>query len=90
MSMQLMLIIWAALTACFLALLAYRGTLTRYEEDQLFLSDSNNVEKSEQMEIVRKVNKLQPVLRVLGGAAGLATAGIIGVYVYSAWQALSH
>ncbi|WP_263408457.1 hypothetical protein [Terriglobus tenax] len=90
MSMQVMLIVWAALTACFLALLAYRGTLTRYEEDQLFLSDSNTVEQSEQKEILRKVNKLGPVVRLAGGAAGLATAAIMGTYIYSAWQALTH
>lgn len=89
-TMQLMLIVWAGLTACFLALLAYRGTLTRYEEDQLFLSDSNTVEKNEQTEIVRKVNKLQPMVRLAGGAAGLATAAIVGTYVYSAWQQLMH
>ena len=36
----ILLIIWAALAVCFIALLMYRGQLTRYEDEQLFLNDS--------------------------------------------------
>ena len=35
----ILLTVWAVLTACFLGLLMYRGQLTRYEEEQLFLND---------------------------------------------------
>lgn len=83
-----MLIIWAAVTACFLAVLAYRGQLTRYEEDQLFLNDSNVNEERTQSEIVRKVNRITPVVRILGGAASLVTICIVGIWVYDAWQRL--
>ena len=34
-----LLYIWAALFFCFLGLLVYRGQLTRYEDEQLFLED---------------------------------------------------
>ena len=56
-ALPMMLIVWAVVAACFLALLAYRGQLTRYEEDQLFLSDAASNEKQLQTEIIRKVNK---------------------------------
>ena len=39
--MPIVLIIWGVFVACLLGLLAYNATLTRYEEDQLFLSDTN-------------------------------------------------
>lgn len=83
-----MLIVWGVVAACFLALLAYRGQLTRYEEDQLFLSDTESHEQHEQKEIVRKVNQLQPVIRVLGVAAAAMTVGIVSIFTYDAWQRL--
>jgi len=83
-----MLIVWGVVAACFLALLAYRGQLTRYEEDQLFLSDVESHEQSEQREIVRKVNQLQPAIRALGVAAAAMTVGIVGIFTYDAWQRL--
>jgi len=83
-----MLIVWGIIAAIFLALLAYRGQLTRYEEDQLFLSDTESNEQREQSEIVRKVNQLQPIIRVLGVATAVMTVGIIGIFTYDAWQRL--
>ena len=85
----LLLTVWAVLAACFMALLVYRGQLTRYEDDQLFLHEEEESRSHhEQDEIVRKVNRLQPLVRVFGGAAGLATASVIGLYVYHAWQVI--
>ena len=87
-AIPIMLIVWGVVAACFLALLAYRGQLTRYEEDQLFLSDVQSNEQHEQTEIVRKVNKLQPMIRVLGAAAAAMTVAIVGIFTYDAWQRL--
>jgi hypothetical protein len=65
----------------------YRGQLTRYEEDQLFLNEEvNNAEREEQTRIVSRVKKLEPILRIFGGAAGLVTACIVGLVVHDAWQ----
>ena len=78
-----------AVILCFLALIAYRAQVTRYEEDQLFLSEeSHQNEQAEQAEIIRKVGKLQPLVRIFGGAAGLMTAAIIGVYVWGAMKTM--
>jgi hypothetical protein len=84
-----LLIVWAAVTACFLGLLAYKGQLTRYEEDQLFLNEAVIThEQTLQSEIVRKVTKIQPFVRVLGIVSAVMTAGIIGIFTYDAWQNL--
>ncbi|HEY0161200.1 MAG TPA: hypothetical protein VGB69_00850 [Edaphobacter sp.] len=89
-TIPVMFIIWGVVAACFLALLAYRSQITRYEEDQLFLSD--NVQESnehhEQDEILRKVNQISPFIRVLGFATAAMTAGIVGIFTYNAWQRL--
>jgi hypothetical protein len=86
--LPVLLIVWAAVAACFLALLAYRGQLTRYEEDQLFLADNHSNEQDEQAEIVRKVNKIKPIVNLFGYAAALMTIGIVGIFTYDAWQHL--
>ena len=88
-AIPVMLLVWAVVAACFLALLAYKGQLTRYEEDQLFLNNENeSPEQREQTEIVRKVKKLEPFVRVLGVAAAFMTVCIVGIYTYDAWQHL--
>jgi hypothetical protein len=81
-----LLIIWAVVTVAFLLLIAYRGQITRYEEDQLFLNGAHSNEETQQNEIIRKVNRLAPFVRILGGATGVITAGIIGLFIYDAWQ----
>jgi hypothetical protein len=86
--LPVLLIVWAAVAACFLALLAYRGQLTRYEEDQLFLNDSQSNDQQEQTEIIRKVNKIRPMVNLFGYAAALMTIGIVGLFTYDAWQHL--
>jgi len=83
-----LLLIWALVAACFLALLAYKGQLTRYEEDQLFLNETESNEQREQSEIVRKVAKLAPLVRIFGIAAAVMTICIVGIYTYDAWQHL--
>ena len=87
-AIPVLLIIWAAVAACFLGLLAYKGQLTRYEEDQLFLNETLAHEKQVQNEIIRKVNRIQPLVRVFGVAAAAMTAGILGIFTYDAWQHL--
>ena len=84
-----LLIVWAALAACFGALLIYRGQLTRYEDEQLFLNEGASANEQQQhTRIVQRLHKLQPVVRVLGGAAALTTACVVGIYVWNAWQTI--
>ena len=77
---------WAALAIIFFGLLMYRGQLTRYEDEQLFLNDKVKQNEQElQTKIVRRVTRIEPFVRAFGGAAGLITALVVGMYVYNAW-----
>jgi len=79
------LIAWAVLLLIFLALLAYRATVTRYEEDQLFLTEvEEGVEHKEQNVIYSKVHRLAPLIRVTGVLTGILTVAIIGYFVWDA------
>jgi hypothetical protein len=85
-ALPVLIVIWAILTALFLALLAYNGTVTRYEENQLFLADINANEQQQQHTIVRKVNKTLPYIRALGSLSAIMTVAIIAIYTWDAWQ----
>lgn len=78
-------IVWAVFAAVLLMLLLYRGTITRYEDDQLFLDGNSERQHQENDAIIRKLNKLQPVVRALTGVTTILTATIIGIY---AWDAI--
>jgi hypothetical protein len=77
-----LLIAWGVLTAALIALLIYRGTLTMHEDDQLFLGESESHMAREQDEIMQKVNKLGPLLKVLGTASAVLILGIAGLAIY--------
>jgi ABC-type uncharacterized transport system fused permease/ATPase subunit len=85
--MPVVWIAWAVIITFLLVLLVYRSNLTRYEEDQIFLDESANHQKKEQEEILVKVNRIQPWIRIVTGATCALTVGILGVYV---WDALQH
>ncbi|MBV8674297.1 MAG: hypothetical protein JOZ33_12755 [Acidobacteriaceae bacterium] len=80
-------IVWAGVLAILLILLAYRGTLTRYEEDQLFLDEAEDHQKKQQNEILARVNKIQPFVRIATGATCVLSACILGIYI---WDAVQH
>jgi hypothetical protein len=84
----ILLIVWAVLIVCFLALLVYRGQLARYEEEQLFLTDEVTPEQEMQQALGRKLQRIDPIVKIVGGAAGLATAFAVGLYVWDAWRSL--
>ena len=75
---------WGVLTAALIALLIYRGTLTMQEDDQLFLGESESHIEREQIEIMRRVSKLGPFVKVLGTASAALILTIAGVAVYQA------
>ena len=77
-----LLIVWGVLTAALIALLIYRGTLTMHEDDQLFLSESQAHVAKEQLEIMAKVNKLGPFVKVLGTLSAVLILTIAGIAVY--------
>jgi hypothetical protein len=87
-AMPILLIVWGGVAVVLLVLLGYRGTLTRYEEDQLFLDDAGKHHEMEQSDILMKLNRIQPFVRVTIGAVCLMTVCILGLYIWDAVQRL--
>jgi hypothetical protein len=77
----IMLSVWGFTVLILAIMLVYRARLTRDEEDQIFLDDSFDHEKSAQAAIVAKVEKVQPMVRGTEIVAGVATLFVIGYFV---------
>jgi Tfp pilus assembly protein PilN len=78
-----LLIGWGVLTGILIILLIYRGTLTMQEDDQLFLDESASQMAAQQRELMAKVNKINPLVKVLGATSGLVFLVIAGLFIYT-------
>jgi hypothetical protein len=76
------LVAWGVLTSILIILLIYRSTLTMQEDSQLFLTESESHMEKEQIEIMRKVNKIGPLVKWLGASSALLILAIGGVAIY--------
>jgi hypothetical protein len=59
------LVLWGAVTAILVGLLAYRGTLEIREDDQIFLGRAGDSMANEQREIVARIDKLSKPIKLL-------------------------
>jgi hypothetical protein len=73
--------IWGVLVAVTLALKIYTGRLSRDEDDQLVLDSAFDRIRDEQAAIVAKVNKIEPLRKVMLWLALAMTIVVIGYYV---------
>jgi hypothetical protein len=71
--------VWVALALFMAVLYIYRSSLTRDEEDQIFLDDSFDHEKAQQAVITAKVAKIEPMVRI---ARWMVVAMSVVVLVY--------
>lgn len=76
-----MWIVWGVLVVVMAGLHIYRTSLTRDEEDQIFLDDSFEQEKAAQEVIVTKVNKVEPLLKVSEWLVVAMTVVVVAYYI---------
>jgi hypothetical protein len=81
-------IVWAVFALVTALLYAYRTSVTRDEEGQIFLDDAFAHEQAVQSEIVSKVNRLQPILRASMAATVLMTVVVLAYYAWSVTKSL--
>jgi hypothetical protein len=77
-----LLIAWGILTAILIILLIYRSTLTIHEDDSIFLGETESQMEREQVEILAKMNKITPIVKVLGALSGVMILVIAGLFIY--------
>lgn len=81
--LMVLLVVWGILTGVLVILVIYRSTLTMQEDDQLFLDESESHMEQEQIQLMRKVNKLNPFVRWLGATSGVLILVIAGIAIYN-------
>jgi hypothetical protein len=80
--MEWLLIVWGVVTGILLILLFYRSTLTRQEDDQLFIDESSSSRATEQRQLIARVNKINPLVKIVGATSCLMILAIAGWAVY--------
>jgi hypothetical protein len=77
-----LLVAWGILTGVLIILLIYRSTLTMHEDDSIFLNETESQMHKDQMEVLVKMKKLTPIVKVLGALSGVMILIIAGLFIY--------
>jgi hypothetical protein len=85
-TLTMLLIVWGVLTVVLILLLIYRSTLSMHEDDQLFLDESSKNLREEQEQVIARMNKVTPWVRILGAASAVLILVIAGMAV---WQRMN-
>jgi len=78
-----LLILWAGLTVVLVVLLIYRSTLSMHEDDQLFLDSAEAHMAKEQEELILKMERITPWVRVCGAGSAVLMVIIGGIMLYT-------
>jgi hypothetical protein len=81
--MTTLFIVWIAFTVIFVLLLIYRGTLTMHEDDQLFLDNAEDHMQKEQQELISKMDRLTPWVRISGAGSAVLIVIMGGLALYN-------
>jgi hypothetical protein len=80
--MYALLVAWGILTGILVLLLIYRSTLTMHEDDSIFLNDTESQMQKDQVEVLAKMRKITPILKILGALSGAMILVIAGLFIY--------
>jgi len=78
----MLLIVWGVLTSVLVVLLIYRATLNNQEDDQLFLDEAESHMQIEQTQLLARMNRIQPFVRLLYVCSGGLILVIGGMWLY--------
>ena len=81
-AMTIMLVVWGVVTVALIGLLIYRGILGNHEGDQLFLDRAEAALEQEQVEVIRRINRIDPIIRWVGAASAALILAIGGLWLY--------
>jgi hypothetical protein len=77
-----LLIAWGILTAILIILLIYKSTLTMHEDDSIFLHETESQMHKDQVEVLAKMKRITPIVKVLGAVSGVMILVIAGLFIY--------
>ena len=77
-----LLVAWGILTAILIILLIYKSTLTMHEDDSIFFNETESQMQKDQTEVLTKMRKITPIVKVLGALSGAMILVIAGLFIY--------
>jgi hypothetical protein len=77
-----LLIVWGILTGVLIVLLIYRSTLTMHEDDSIDLHETESQMHKDHVEVLDKMKKITPIVKVLGALSGAMILVIAGLFIY--------
>jgi|HubBroStandDraft_2_1064218.scaffolds.fasta_scaffold34252_2 cell division protein FtsL len=80
------LVLWGAVTAVLIALLAYRGTLEIREDDQIFLDRAGDSMANEQRELVARIDKLSKPIKLFMILSIVLLLTALGVFLFEGFN----
>ena len=80
------LVLWGAVTAILVGLLAYRGTLEIREDDQIFLDRAGDSMANEQREIVARIDKLSKPIQLFMIMSIVLLLVALGVFLWEGFK----
>lgn len=80
--MFMLLVAWGILTGILIILLIYKSTLTMHEDDSIFLNETESQMHKDQVEVLAKMNKITPIVKILGALSGVMILVIAGLFIY--------
>ena len=75
-------ILWSVITGILICLVIYRSILGNREEDQIFLDQAEAALERENEEILRRINRIDPIIRWVAIASGALLLVIGCVWMY--------
>jgi len=80
--MTALLVAWGILTGILIILLIYKSTLTMHEDDSIMLNETESQMQKDQAEVLAKMRKITPIVKVLGALSGVMILVIAGLFIY--------
>ncbi|HWP84333.1 MAG TPA: hypothetical protein VNN17_04045 [Terriglobia bacterium] len=77
-----MLVVWGVITGILVCLIIYRAILGVHEEDQLFLDRAEAALERENQEVLKRINRLDPIIRWVAIVSGTLFLIIGGIWLY--------
>ncbi len=80
--------IWGVLVVVAIVLHLYRESVSKNEEDQIYLDEAFDHEKQAQAEIIEKINKVEPILKIAYWLVAIMTVVVVVYYIYDICKTL--
>ncbi|MFZ0477540.1 MAG: hypothetical protein WAL71_00210 [Terriglobales bacterium] len=77
-----LLVAWGILTGILIILMIYKSTLSMHEDDSIVLNETESQMQKDHAEVLAKMRKITPMIKVLGALSGVMILVIAGLFIY--------